>query len=72
VYPLRRYASDSEEDMEMDDDLRAEINLNDEEGWGRREDAWKRRVKLVVEGGLTVVLIGWMCGWAMLALLRSS
>jgi hypothetical protein len=39
---------------------------------GSREQAWNKRFRWIVEGGSVVMAIGWVAGWAMLALLRSS
>ncbi len=54
-----------------------ELNGDDEEdyaeeGSGRREEAWKRRLRRGVEGSLVAVCVIWAAGWGMLALLRSS
>jgi len=50
-----------------------EYELNsDDEGMGRREVAWKRRVRRGIEGGSVGVCVIWAAGWGMLALLRSS
>ncbi|BEI85852.1 hypothetical protein CcaverHIS002_0601390 [Cutaneotrichosporon cavernicola] len=38
----------------------------------RREEVWQRRVRRAVEGATAAVVAGWVLGWAMLALLRSS
>ena len=47
---------------------------NDLEGGGRsrREERWKVRLRKSIEGGMVAVLLGWVAGWCMLALLRSS
>jgi len=54
-----------------------ELNSDDEEdyeeeGMGRREEAWKRRVRRGIVGGAVGVCVIWAAGWGMLALLRSS
>lgn len=36
------------------------------------EDKWKGRIRKGVEIGMASVVIGWVAGWAILALLRSS
>jgi hypothetical protein len=41
-------------------------------GRGSREEAWKKRFRRIVEGGSVVMAVGWVAGWTMLALLRSS
>ncbi|GMK56009.1 hypothetical protein CspeluHIS016_0210650 [Cutaneotrichosporon spelunceum] len=38
----------------------------------RREEVWQRRVRRTVEGLTAAVVAGWVAGWTMLALLRSS
>ncbi|KLT40459.1 hypothetical protein CC85DRAFT_287432 [Cutaneotrichosporon oleaginosum] len=38
----------------------------------RREEVWQRRLRRAVEGATAAVVAGWVLGWAMLALLRSS
>lgn len=38
----------------------------------RREEAWKRRLRRSVEGGMMVLGTVWVAGWGMLSLLRSS
>lgn len=39
---------------------------------GRREEVWKRRLRRGIESGVMGMAGGWVLGWAMLALLRSS
>jgi len=57
-------------DYELSDD---EEMIDEEEGRvGRREERWKGRLRKSVEGGMVAVLLGWVAGWCMLALLRSS
>jgi hypothetical protein len=41
-------------------------------GRDSREEVWKKKFRRIVEGGSVVMAIGWVAGWAMLALLRSS
>ncbi|KAK8843331.1 hypothetical protein IAR55_006986 [Kwoniella newhampshirensis] len=41
-------------------------------GHGGREDVWKRRLRRLIQWGMMVVVFGWIGGWMMLILLRSS
>ena len=54
---------DDEEGYEMDDTR---------DVMGRREEVWKRRLRRGIESGVMGMAGGWVLGWAMLALLRSS
>lgn len=57
-------------EYELSDD---EDDGDEEEGRrGRREERWKTRLRKSVEAGSVAVLVGWIAGWGMLALLRSS
>lgn len=56
---------DDDEGYEMEDS-------RDRDGSGKREMVWKRRLRRVIEGGVMAMAAGWVLGWAMLALLRSS
>jgi S2P endopeptidase len=57
-------------EYELSDD---EDDGDEEEGRrGRREERWKTRLRKSIEAGCVAVLIGWIAGWGMLALLRSS
>jgi len=57
-------------EYELSDD---EEMMDEEEGRrGRREERWKVRLRKSIEGGTIAVLLGWVAGWCMLALLRSS
>lgn len=59
-----------------------ELNSDDEDEYdeerghggreGKREEAWKRRVRRGVEGGVMGVGMIWAAGWAMLSLLKST
>lgn len=70
-----RLASDRSPAYAYNDDI-DDIYDSQGEEWGgeedRREEAWKRRLRRGVEGGVLVLGAGWLAGWAMLMLLRSS
>lgn len=59
------YDRDDDDEYEMEDG-------NGRVGQGRREAVWKRRLRRGVESGVMIMAGGWVLGWAMLALLRSS
>ncbi|WVQ81232.1 hypothetical protein IAT38_003354 [Cryptococcus sp. DSM 104549] len=71
INPYREYELDSE-------DEEGGVGLvgargGGEEGTGKKkEDVWRRRVRVGVEWGVAGVCGAWVVGWAMLGLLRSS
>ena len=70
-----RHTSAQEYDLASDSDDGHSFGYgHDVEGRtrGPREEAWRKRLRRVIEGGSVVMAIGWVAGWAMLALLRSS
>jgi S2P endopeptidase len=56
-----------------EDDMDEEgYGMDTRDGSGKREKEWKRRLRRGIEGGVMAMAGGWVLGWAMLALLRSS
>lgn len=64
-----RYDREEDDEYEMED---GNGNRDGRDGLGRREEVWKRRLRRGVESGVMIMAAGWVLGWAMLALLRSS
>lgn len=58
-------------EFELSDD---EDEYGDEEEGrrGLKEERWKVRLRKAVEASMVALVFGWVGGWAMLALLRSS
>lgn len=63
------YELDTDDEMEDDD---GDGHHTHEYSGGRREGLWKRRLRRGVEGVVLVLGVGWVAGWGMLLLLRSS
>lgn len=69
-----RHASAQEYEYDSDDEhgYGVDYDRDIEADRGPREEAWKRRLRRGVEGGVMVLAGSWVAGWGMLALLRSS
>lgn len=67
-----RYTPAQQYDLGSDSDDGHSYDVQERSGRGSREEAWKRRLRRGVEIGCVGLAIGWVTGWAMLALLRSS
>ena len=67
-----RYTAAQQYDLGSDSDDGYSYGADDRSGRGGREEAWKKRVRRGIELGCVGLAIGWVAGWAMLALLRSS
>lgn len=61
-------------ELNSDDEDDYDMERGGDTGGGERkkEEAWKRRLRRVIEGGMVGVGALWIAGWAMLSLLRSS
>ena len=67
-----RYTSAQQYDLGSDSDDGYPYHAEDRNGGAGREVAWKKRLRRGVELACVGLAIGWVAGWAMLALLRSS
>jgi hypothetical protein len=67
-----RYTPAQQYELGSDSDDGYAYDAEDRSGRGGREEAWKKRLRRGMEGGCVVLAVGWVAGWAMLALLRSS
>jgi S2P endopeptidase len=65
-----RYTSAQQYELPSDDE--DGYDMEDHRHANSREGVWRKSVRRVVEGASVVMAIGWVAGWAMLALLRSS
>lgn len=61
-----------EYELDSDDEGGAEEGAFRRESTGRREEVWQRRLRRIIDGITTALVVGWAAGWFMLALLRSS
>lgn len=72
--PQSRINTPTIEEFKEFEDSDDEDEYGDEEEGKRKdkEEKWKMRLGKGIEAGTVAMVVGWISGWAMLALLRSS